>query len=58
VPDELVDAPGADRIETGRGFVEQDVTRLQCQRPRYGNPLLHAVAELRGVAVREGSICT
>src|ERR1035441_10743838 len=45
--DQVVNLRGADRIETGGGFIEQKNVRGQSQCTRKTNPLLHATRYVR-----------
>src|SRR5262245_26646686 len=51
--DQVVEKPGADRIETGRRLVEEQYLRVQRHRPGQAGALHHAPAQLRGVETLE-----
>src|SRR5262249_53743926 len=51
--DQLVEQPRADRIQSGRGLVEEENLRIQRHGARQSGALLHAAADLRGVEVLE-----
>ena len=52
VADQLVELIGADRIQTGRRFVEEKDLRIQGQGPGETGALAHAAGQLAGVLVR------
>jgi hypothetical protein len=44
----------ADRVEAGKGFVQEQKIAIRCQGPGYGHPLAHAARESRGEKTHKG----
>src|SRR5512138_258657 len=51
--DQVVEAPGADRVEPGGRLVQEEDIRVEGHRPRQSCPFLHPAAELGGIEVLE-----
>ena len=52
---QTVEAVGADRVETGRGFVEEQDVGIEGHRPREAGALAHAAAQFRGMKAFEAA---
>ncbi len=46
---QFVEGPGADRVETGGGFVEEQDFGIECERARQSGALAHAARELHRI---------